>query len=562
VTAGSEEAALPDPRVLGWLLATQNVVQALPAGRLDEFVEGALKDVPGVAGARLDVLECRTEGAGETGRGARGKEPLPVQEGSDSVQFSLETSHGHYGQLSIQLSDHSRFDPYAPFVGNYAGSLALLLENRRQREELSEALARLGRSELKYRQLFTEMAPGHAVHEIILDSDGTPWDYRFVEVNPAFERQTGLRGADIVGRTVREILPGIERSWIERYGRVALSGEPCQFEDYNHNLGRHYDVSAYRPNSGQFAVVFTDITERKLLESRLEEASEELRAVNEQLQAVNEELQAQNEELAAQQEELLSQNDELLQAREEAHRLQVQQQKMFERLQRTLLDLPREYQGITFAHLFHSATREAQVGGDFYDVFEVKDGRLGFLIGDVSGNGLEAARTAMLVRDAIRTFSRIFDHPSLILRGTNDLLIDRDLPGFVTSFLGFLDLQTGRLAFCSAGHPAPLQVTDGPMQALESFHVPLGAFPGARYQDSEAMLHRGDVLVLYTDGVTEARRGELFFGEGGLASAVDRFRSAPIEDYPALLFHEALTFSQGELADDAAVLAIRYEETR
>jgi two-component system, cell cycle sensor histidine kinase and response regulator CckA len=111
-----------------------------------------------------------------------------------------------------------------------------------------------------YRQMFREMLGGLAVHEIICDDRGTPIDYRFLDVNPAFEAQTGLRAGDIVGRRAREVLPNLEPEWIERYGRVALTGIPDQFESYNADLGRYYEVRAYCPAPRQFAVVFHDVT--------------------------------------------------------------------------------------------------------------------------------------------------------------------------------------------------------------------------------------------------------------------------------------------------------------
>ena len=87
-------------------------------------------------------------------------------------------------------------------------------------------------NEEKFRSLVNQMQSGLALHEIILDENGTPVDYRFLEVNPAFERLTGLKKENILGKTVIEVLPQTEKSWIERYGRVALTGESVEFEEY------------------------------------------------------------------------------------------------------------------------------------------------------------------------------------------------------------------------------------------------------------------------------------------------------------------------------------------
>jgi len=121
----------------------------------------------------------------------------------------------------------------------------------------------LARSEQNFRQLFHTMTSGCALHRIICDDNGKPIDYRFLSINAAFEAQTGLKAADIVGKTVKEALPGTEDFWIETYGEVALTGEPVQFEHYSGVLDRHFLVSAYCPEHLQFAVIFNDITEEK-----------------------------------------------------------------------------------------------------------------------------------------------------------------------------------------------------------------------------------------------------------------------------------------------------------
>ncbi|HET6484920.1 MAG TPA: PAS domain-containing protein, partial [Spirochaetia bacterium] len=101
---------------------------------------------------------------------------------------------------------------------------------------------------VRVQDLFDAMEEGFALHEIILDADGNPVDYRFLTVNHAFERQSGLTASTVIGRTVREVLPGIERIWIERYGRVALTGHAERFEESAAGLGRRLEVSAYCPS--------------------------------------------------------------------------------------------------------------------------------------------------------------------------------------------------------------------------------------------------------------------------------------------------------------------------
>ncbi len=146
-----------------------------------------------------------------------------------------------------------------------------------KRETLESALRE---SEQRYRGLFETMKEGFALHEIICDEQGIPIDYRFLDVNPAFERLTGLSREHVVGRTLRMVLPDAEQIWIDRYGKVALTGEPAQFDEYSVPLGRHYEVHAYSPAPGQFATVFVDITELKQTEERTRRQNAILQGIN------------------------------------------------------------------------------------------------------------------------------------------------------------------------------------------------------------------------------------------------------------------------------------------
>jgi PAS domain S-box-containing protein len=125
------------------------------------------------------------------------------------------------------------------------------------------------RSESQYQRLFSEMLDGFALHEIICDTSGKPVDYKFLSINPAFEHQTGLKAEIIIGKTVREILPKVEESWINTYGEVALTGKPALFENYSSDLHKYFTVRAYRPAHHQFACIISDVTEQKCAEITL-----------------------------------------------------------------------------------------------------------------------------------------------------------------------------------------------------------------------------------------------------------------------------------------------------
>ena len=124
--------------------------------------------------------------------------------------------------------------------------------------------------------ILSSMAEGLALHQVLLDEDGNVYDYRFLDVNLAYEELTGLVGADIIGRTVLEVLPETEPFWIERYGAVALTGVPERLLNYSRELDKHFSVVAFSPQPGRFATLVSDVTEQRALEIELQETRDML----------------------------------------------------------------------------------------------------------------------------------------------------------------------------------------------------------------------------------------------------------------------------------------------
>lgn len=229
----------------------------------------------------------------------------------------------------------------------------------------------------------------------------------------------------------------------------------------------------------------------------------------------------------AQQAALAVQNDRLQEEMAERERLERELQ-LAREIQETFMperlpDLP----GWELAVIWRAAR---QVAGDFYDVFELPDRRLGLVIADVADKGMPAALFMALTRTLMRAASAEERSPADALRRVNDLLVPDAKHGmFVTGLYAIVSLETGRLIYASAGHHPPLVLRhdDQNLEQLERGETALGVLEGTKFRDHEGVLLMGDCMILYTDGVTEAVSPEgTFYGEGRLRHVIQR----PCED--------------------------------
>ncbi|OGR18831.1 MAG: hypothetical protein A2X81_09300 [Desulfobacterales bacterium GWB2_56_26] len=157
----------------------------------------------------------------------------------------------------------------------------LRVGNETLEQRVADRTALLKKRKARYHTLFNSMTEGFAHHEIICGVDGKAVDYRFLEINPAFKRLTGLSLETVAGKTAREVLPDIEDFWIEAYGRAALDGIPVHLERYSAPFNRWYETYAYQTEPGKFAVFFTDISVRKRAEEALRESEMRLNRAQE-----------------------------------------------------------------------------------------------------------------------------------------------------------------------------------------------------------------------------------------------------------------------------------------
>jgi PAS domain S-box-containing protein len=184
---------------------------------------------------------------------------------ASSIVLPLISDGKAFGAISIYSKEEDPFsEKEIGLLSDIANDLSYGITTIRLQESENNAIALLSESEEKYRMLFNEMLEGFAYHEIILDENNKPCDYRFLSINPAFEKHTGLKADNVIGRTASEVIPTLEKYWVNIYGEVALTGKSIEFENYNAELNSYFKVSAFSPKTGFFAVIIENITERTL----------------------------------------------------------------------------------------------------------------------------------------------------------------------------------------------------------------------------------------------------------------------------------------------------------
>lgn len=235
-------------------------------------------------------------------------------------------------------------------------------------------------------------------------------------------------------------------------------------------------------------------------------------------------------------------------------------------LQRAIMpmDIPSKVKNCIIAAKYKPALREAEIGGDFYDIFELDNNTIGIVIGDVAGKGLSAAIRVASARHSIRSYAFLDPNPASILQLANEALCkdcgtDADM---LTAFCAVLDCNTGQMVYANAGHEPPIICLDNDRCIeLEVTGVPLGVIPGVYYEQSSFHLRPGDVVALVTDGIIEAKGpGHVFYGKESLIGYVSELKHSPINEIADGIMEEAIRFSGGQLHDDAAIVVFSIEK--
>src|SRR5215204_767454 len=367
------------------------------------------------------------------------------------------------------------------------------LYNRLQRthlqvEQKNDQLERSQRELRRQKEYFESLVLNSPVAIAIMDRDE-----RVVSWNPAAERLFGYSQAQAVGRSIDDLVAGTPEMYAEvlEYTRqVASDSRVAVVTRRSRKDGTLVDVELLAvpvtvggDQVGTYAM-YHDITELKRIE--------------EQVRQLNRDLEKRVAERTEQLKSAMAKQQEVAQERKRIE----QELRVARMIQHTLLpkSLP-ELEGHQIA-VYYQPARE--VGGDFYDFLDLPDGRLGLIVGDVSGKGVPAAIVMAITRTLLRSAYHL-GSPGEILEQVNDNLLP-DIPPnmFVTCLAALLDSRTGRLQYANAGHDPPYVRHAAGVSKLRATGMPLGLMPNMSYEQKEITLQPGESILLYSDGLVEA----------------------------------------------------------
>ncbi len=239
-------------------------------------------------------------------------------------------------------------------------------------------------------------------------------------------------------------------------------------------------------------------------------------------------------------------------------RLHEQLSRFAETMRRSLLPQePPVVDGLELGYRYESAA-QVEVGGDVIDFLDLPDGRLAIVLGDVTGHGIDAAAEMAMAKFVFRSLARRNPDPRLFLARANDVVAAEITAGAFITMVYVTAHPDGRLACASAGHPRPRLVRrDGSIEELPGSGLALGIAPDQSYEEATVTLGPGDAVVLYTDGVIEARRDGELYGTGRLDSALAARAALGAQELANAVVADCRAFAGGELDDDCAIVVIR-----
>lgn len=253
---------------------------------------------------------------------------------------------------------------------------------------------------------------------------------------------------------------------------------------------------------------------------------------------------------------------ELLRARRRAEESEQRARTLAETLQASLMPpTPPQIPGLDLGAAYRPAGSGEEVGGDFYDVFEIAPGNWAVMIGDARGKGAEAAMVTALARYTVRAAAVHEPHPANILQLLNDAMLRQTTDTFMTVGYAGVVLEEGggaTVTLVAGGHPLPVLVSaDGAVRTVGEPGTVIGVLDDPSLTERTITLGHGDVLALFTDGVTEGRRADDFFGEIRLAGVLGEARAESAATIADRLVDAVVGFQEGQPRDDIAVVILK-----
>ncbi|MFZ0392583.1 MAG: PP2C family protein-serine/threonine phosphatase [Terracidiphilus sp.] len=358
------------------------------------------------------------------------------------------------------------------------------------------------------------------------------------EVNPLIIVLYALLFGNTVSPTMRALwrvysVRPFPWNWITYWGLLLAVVGPiyvlCTTIVWRIAPSTHPPLAEYLAENWKFPVVIIVVFSASIFAYRI---------TKERLENRNLELQQTVEKGAA---EIQVQKQELLRAREIQESL--------------LLKVVPQLNGFEISAAWRPAL---EVSGDYFDAFRLGEGRVAVCIADVVGKGVSAALLMANVQAAVRAFAIENVLPASLCDKVNRLLCENIAVGkFVTFLFGILDSETRSFAYCNAGHLAPILVRGSRTAALDSGGAVLGVFPAWKYEERLVQLERGDRLLLFTDGISEAEGPGLEeFSESRIAEFAQLERHRPAAELNNLLLDRVDAFCGGHFRDDATLLVI------
>lgn len=373
-------------------------------------------------------------------------------------------------------------------------------------------------------------------HLVYLDRD-----FNFIWVNPQYARACGRAPEEFIGHNHFEFYPGEEVQRI--FEQVRDTGEPFEtkerpfvFPDHPEWGVTYWDWTLTPVKDSEGVVkwlVFSlfDVTQEVLTRKEIER------------------LRSAAEARAAEMASMLD-----------------REHRTAKILRQTIVpaEVPSELYGCRFGIAYRPALHEAEVGGDFYDVVDLGNGKLSVMIGDVTGKGLGAAVQVAAVRYAVRGYAFFDPRPSLVMALANEAVCREtsiEQPRMLTVFFAIIDIRHGTLIYASAGHEPAIAIDrNGVCDELPPTGSALGILPGGIYTEYSLRLDRYERIVMFTDGITEAHsEGSALFGQERVIQHLMANRSMSPSECARSLLEAATEYARGNLQDDAAILVVDFQ---